>query len=129
MNTSNITGIQHIGLPVSNLENTIRFYEGLGFSVIHRTATPDGVQVAFLKLGSCVLECYQEGPTVGKAGAIDHIALDVVHIEELYNDVKNAGYPITTDGIESLPFWDKGIRYFKTKGPDGESIEFCEILR
>ena len=45
MNTSNITGLQHIGMPVKNIDNTIRFYEGLGFSVIHRTATPERVPV------------------------------------------------------------------------------------
>ena len=129
MNTSNITGLQHIGMPVKSIDNTSRFYEGLGFSVIHRTATPEGVPVIFLKLGSCVLECWQDDNTVGKAGAIDHIALDAVNIDELYADVKNAGYPITTNGIESLPFWEKGIRFFKTEGPDGESIEFCEICR
>ena len=51
MNTANITGVQHIALPAKNLNATIRFYEGLGFSVAHRTATPDGNPVVFLKLG------------------------------------------------------------------------------
>lgn len=124
-----ISGIQHIGLPAKNLNATVRFYEGLGFQVEHRTATPDGVPVVFLRLGSCVMECWEEANPVGHAGAIDHIALDVNGIDELFAEVKAAGYPITTNGIESLPFWAKGIRFFKTEGPDGESIEFCEILK
>lgn len=129
MNTANITGVQHIALPAKNLNATIRFYEGLGFSVAHRTATPDGNPVVFLKLGNCVLETWEEKNPAGRAGAWDHLALDAINIDELYADVKAAGYPITTDGIESLPFWEKGIRFFKTEGPDGESVEFCEILK
>ena len=124
-----ITGIQHIGLPAKNLNATVRFYEGLGFQTVHKTATPVGVPVVFLQLGSCVLECWEEAQTAGKASAIDHLSLDVHDVDKLYEEVRAAGYPITTDGIESLPFWDKGIRFFKTQGPDGESIEFCEILK
>ena len=28
-----INGLQHIGLPTNDLEKTVAFYEGLGFSV------------------------------------------------------------------------------------------------
>ena len=124
-----ISGLQHIGLPARELNRTIRFYEGLGFREVHRTATPAGVPVVFLQLGSCVLECWEEPSSAGRAGAIDHIALDVRDVERLYGEVCAAGYPITTDGIEALPFWERGVRFFKTQGPDGESVEFCEILR
>ena len=129
MNTAHITGIQHIGLPVRDLEATIRFYEGLGFQVAHRTATPDGVPVAFLRLGSCVIESWQDANPAGHAGAIDHLALDVTDIEAVCKEVQEAGYALTTNGIESLPFWEKGVRFFKIQWPDAESIEFCEILK
>ncbi len=126
MKIANIRGIQHIGIPVRDLDRTIEFYEGLGFEMVHR---PLGRKVAFLQLGTCVLVCYEETETAGQPGAIDHISLDVTNIDQVYRDIRAAQYPITTDGIESLPFWDKGIRFFKIKGPDAESIEFCEILR
>lgn len=32
-----INGLQHIGLPTNDLEKTVAFYEGLGFSVALRT--------------------------------------------------------------------------------------------
>lgn len=125
----NLTGIQHIGIPAKDLEATAAFYEGLGFETVHCTATPDGVPVAFLKLGNCVLEFWQEAEPAGRAGAIDHLSLDVQDIDAAYAEACAGGYRILTDGIESLPFWEKGIRFFKIEGPNGEAIEYCEILK
>ena len=34
------TGIQHIGIPTSDIETTIRFYEGLGFQTMHTNQVP-----------------------------------------------------------------------------------------
>ena len=125
---SHVSGLQHIGLPTNDMEKTLAFYEKLGFTVAFRTVN-NGEKVCFLKLAGVCVETYENGQAVGKAGAIDHIALDVRDVERLYGEGCAAGYPITTDGIESLPFWEKGIRFFKTQGPDGESVEFCEILK
>ena len=46
-----------------------------------------------------------------------------------YQQVKDAGYKIITDGIQDIAFWDNGARYFFIQGPNNEKIEFCEILR
>ena len=129
MKSDKITGVQHIAIPARDLEETIRFYEGLGFEAVHRTADNAGTPVAFLKLGSCVLETWQAGETVGHAGAVDHFSLDVTDAAAVMQEVEAAGYTVTTNGIEELPFWDKGIRFFKIAGPDNESIEFCEIVK
>lgn len=46
------TGIQHIGIPTSDIETTIRFYEGLGFQTMHTNQVPaNKAKVAFLQLG------------------------------------------------------------------------------
>ena len=129
IDTTNITGIQHVGFPVKDIERTLAFYNGLGFETVHRTAAPDGTPVGFLKLGNCVLEVYRDPCPPCKAGAVDHFSLDVRNIDRVYEEVKEAGYPITTRGIEELPFWEKGVRFFKTEGPDKESVEFCEIVK
>ncbi len=43
------TGIQHIGIPTSDIETTIRFYEGLGFQTMHTNQVPaNQAKVAFL---------------------------------------------------------------------------------
>ena len=47
------TGIQHIGIPTSDIETTIRFYEGLGFQTMHTNQVPaNQAKVAFLQLGN-----------------------------------------------------------------------------
>ena len=38
------------------------------------------------------------------------------------------GYEVITDGIEQLPVWDNGVKFFMSKGPNEERIEFCQKL-
>ncbi len=35
-----VTGFQHLGLPVTKIEQSVSFYERLGFSVIMSTTLP-----------------------------------------------------------------------------------------
>ena len=128
--SSHITGIQHIGLPTNDLEKTSAFYDALGFEVASRTDLPTD-RVAFLKLKNIVIETYQSTGTPnakGFDGAIDHIALDVDDIEATLAAVKAAGLTPMNDEIEFLPFWEKGVRFFKVLGPNHEPVEFSQIL-
>ena len=76
-----INGLQHIGLPTNDLEKTVAFYKGLGFSVALRTVNEaEGEQVAFLQLKELMIEAYQTGRAAGRAGAVDHIALHFRHV-------------------------------------------------
>ena len=132
MNTiaSHITGIQHIGLPTNDLEKTIAFYKTLGFEVASETALPTD-KVAFLKLKNICIETYQSTVSdcaKGFDGAIDHIAVDVDDIEATWDAVKAAGLTPMGDEIEFLPFWEKGVRFFKVLGPNHEPVEFSQIL-
>lgn len=122
-------GIQHVGIPSSDVDRTIEFYTSLGFEPALVTSNkPNDDKVAFLKMGNLVIESYGNHDTVKRAGAIDHIAIDVKDIEKLYEEIKGAGYSFAEPGLQSLPFWEKGIKYFIILGPDDEKIEFCEIL-
>jgi lactoylglutathione lyase len=43
--------------------------------------------------------------------------------------LKEGGFsPIEMEPVY-LPFWKKGCKYFYILGPDGERLEFCEILK
>lgn len=121
-------GIQHIGLPTANIDETIRFYEGLGFEVATRADITGRGEFVFVKLGNLYLELIPNGDPAMTNGAVDHFCLDVKDIETLYQQVKDAGYKIITDGIQDIAFWDNGARYFFIQGPNNEKIEFCEIL-
>lgn len=121
-------GIQHIGLPTADIEGTIRFYEGLGFEVATRADITGRGEFVFVKLGNLFLELIPNNDPAMTNGAVDHFCLDVKDIDTLYQQVKDAGYKIITDGIQDIAFWDNGARYFFIQGPNNEKIEFCEIL-
>lgn len=129
MDKRHILGFEHLGIPSSNIERTISFYEKLGFSVAMRTNDPNTkAEVAFLSLGNFVIETYEEKKTAGKNGALDHFSLLVDDVEVLYKEALADGFEILTNGIETLPFWENGVSFFKIKGPDGESVELLERL-
>lgn len=127
--SSYITGLQHLGIPTLDIQKSISFYQSLGFKIIGRETNPANNQpVAFLQFNNLVMELYGADKTAGITGSIDHIALDVKNIEELVKIVKTQNYICITDNIESLPFWENGIKYFIIEGPSKERIEFCERL-
>ena len=120
-----INGLQHIGLPTNDLEKTVAFYEGLGFSVALRTVNEAaGEQVAFLQLKELMIEAYQ----TGRAGAVDHIALDVADVDTLFVLLRDGGYELLDDAVRFLPFWARGVRFFTILGPNGEKVEFSQKL-
>ena len=109
---------QHLGFATPDIDTTVKFYtEDLGFEVIHRTATPDGLTpIVFIRNGAMTYEVYE-------------VAYDSTDIEADYKKAVDGGYKITTSGIEGIPtVFDNGVRYFKIAGPSGEEVEFCQIL-
>ena len=122
-----INGLQHIGVPARNMEETITFYEKLGFETAFETVN-DGNRVVFLKFASLVIETYESRDTAMKSGAIDHIALDVKDIEKTYELINQEGLNTTKDTIHFLPFWENGVKFFTIEGPNKEQVEFSQYL-
>lgn len=125
-----ITGVQHIGLPTDDIDRSMEFYNSLGFSPIYETVNEAaGERVAFMSLGNLVMEIYENRRATHRTGAIDHVALDVHDIDTLFTHVTALGHNAIEGHVCSLPFWEKGVKFFTIQGPDGEKIEFCERLR
>ena len=83
------TGIQHIGIPTNDIEKTIEFYKTLGFEIALQTINEEaGEKVAFLKLKTLVIETYENKQAKLTSGAIDHIAINVKDIEEVYHYIE-----------------------------------------
>lgn len=123
------TGLQHIGLPTSDIEATVAFYKGLGFTVALRTTNEvTGEAVVFLQLKSVMIETYQTASAAGKAGAIDHLAIDVTDVNAVFADVRDGGYVLLENEVQQLPFWKQDVRFFTILGPNGEKIEFSQKL-
>lgn len=123
------TGIQHIGIPTNDIETTISFYKKLGFEIAFETVNKEADErVAFLKLGTLVVETYENKASKLEAGAIDHVAIDVKDIEEIYSYINENGLNSTSDTIHFLPFWENGVRFFTIEGPNKEKVEFSQFL-
>ena len=119
----NTTGIQHLGIPTLDLKATIDFYHGLGFETIWENDT-----VAFLQLGTLVIETYTGEGAAMKNGAIDHVALNVKDIEAAWRDAQACGYETNDTEINFLPFFENGVKFFTIIGPNREKVEFNQFL-
>lgn len=133
----NLDGVQHLGIPVTDIKRSRAFYAQLGFKEVMTAELPadgDSVQVVMLELGNLVFELYQlvgeDRVEVGtrRDGHIDHIALNVRDIDAAFEAVRAAGLDPLEEAPVFLPFWEKGVRYFNVRGPDGEKVEFNQIL-
>ncbi len=129
--------IQHIGIPVTDIKISEAFYEQLGFkNVMHSSFDYNGGKgkVAMMKLNEIIIELYQMPENElkeireRKNGHIDHIAFDVDDIEETFKKLKQASFNILEETPVFLSFWKKGCKYFNITGPDGERLEFNQIL-
>lgn len=129
--------IQHLGLPVTNLETSEAFYRRLGFfNVMASGFDYQGGRgsVAMMRRGEMILELYQMPEAQlqeirgRKDGHIDHIAFDVDNIDETFATLKSEKFTVLEEAPVFLPFWNKGCKYFNILGPDGERLEFNQIL-
>ena len=121
-------GLQHVGIPTKKFDESGDFYQSLGFKLVN-TEDNQGSRVAFYQLGSLMLESWespQEAP--GKVGAINHIALDTNDINRAFAEVQKLNVQFVENGIQSLPYWENGIKYFNFYGPNKEIFEVCQKL-
>lgn len=130
--SDNITGLQHIGIPSLDVAESCAFYEKLSFTKIFETDFDDNGQpghAAFMQKGTLVLEIYKSAAIAGKAGAVDHIALNVEDIEQAFRDINDLGLNNTHDIIHFLPFFEHGVKFFTIEGPAREKVEFNQYLK
>jgi lactoylglutathione lyase len=132
-----INHLQHVGIPVSNIIVSEEFYNKLGFKNVMAAGfdfNGGKGKVAMMQQGKMIVEIYQmPAPELAeirsrKNGHIDHIAFDVTDIDEAFNEIKSAGFSVIETAPVFLSFWKNGCKYFNITGPDGERLEFNQIL-
>ena len=133
-----INHLQHTGIPVTNIAVSEKFYARLGFTnVMQSTFTMDGEPgtCIMMKYNSIIIELFQlpgnrlEEIKSRRDGHIDHIAFDVDDIQTTFDLLKKASFKIVEEAPVFLSFWEKGCLYFNILGPDGERLEFNQIIR
>lgn len=124
--TDNITGLQHIGIPTKDMDKTKAFYQSLGFEIALETVY-QGDRVVFLKLHALIVETYESDQANPVYGAINHLSLNVLDVDDVYRQVTELGYK-AVEGPAQLPYWTNGIKYFTIEGPNKERVEFSQYL-
>ncbi|MFY9154268.1 MAG: VOC family protein, partial [Prolixibacteraceae bacterium] len=91
-------------------------------------------KMMMMKLNQIIIELYQlpEDDLAEirkrKDGHIDHITFDVSDVEETFQILKDSSFEVIEENPVFLPFWENGCKYFNILGPDGERLEFNQIL-
>lgn len=130
-----VNKIDHIGIAVSNLEESIKFYEDiLGLKIEGEEVVEEQkVKVAFLPIGDTEIELLEattsDSPVAkfieNKGQGVQHIAFKVNNIEKALEDMKAKGIRL----IDEKPRYGAGgarIAFLHPKGTNGVLIELCE---
>lgn len=124
----------HVSLTVENMERSVSFYEGFGFTVAYTYSSSDGERrISHLRLDEFLLELFEfknrfhAEPTSNREifpVGIRHFALEVVSAVDAHNSLTSAG--ITCDELKT---GTSGLRYFFVRDPDGIWFEVVEDNR
>lgn len=131
----NVICVDHIGIAVNNLDETIKFYEdtlGIKCTGIEEV-DEQKVKVAFMPLGDAELEFLEstspDGPIakfIDKKGeGIQHVALRVDDIEAALKELDEKGIRM----IDKTPRYGAGgakIAFMHPKETKGVLLELCE---
>ncbi len=131
----NVKKVDHIGIAVKNLDETLKFYQDiLGLECIGTEVVEEQkVRVAFLPVGDTEVELLEstaeDGPIAKfiekKGEGIQHIAFRVDNIEEAIETMKEKGMKM----IDEKPRYGAGgarIAFCHPKSTGGVLVELSE---
>lgn len=136
-----ITGVQHLGIPVLDVKAAADWYEEtLGFTRVYEKTVwyPAKWNVVFVKLGDLLIELYQpsgrdlEQIRTRGDGILDHFAIDAPDLDTIAGILLAKGLKLhasTPDGI--VDYWNigaQGVRGINFLGPNREVLELCQNL-
>jgi methylmalonyl-CoA/ethylmalonyl-CoA epimerase len=130
-----LTRIHHVGLAVTDLEESIQLYCGtLGAELVHRARNEkEGLEAAFLRVGDGELElmaALREDSPVGKFVAkrgpgLHHVAYGVTNIVKALADAHAAGLELI-DAEPRMGMHGSRIAFVHPKSLNGVLTEFVE---
>ncbi len=127
--------LDHIGIAVENLEQSMAFYRDVLGLELHGTETVEEqkVKVAFFPVGDTEIELLEstdpEGPIAkfiaAKGQGVQHLAFRVKDIEKTLADLKARGVRL----IDEKPRYGAGgakIAFLHPKATNGVLVELCQ---
>jgi len=130
-------GWSHLGIPVTDIDASVKFYKAFGFGVMMEATIPVGeedIKITIVERGGLSLEFYRllaaDLPEIRgrKDGKIDHFAMGVRDVDRAFAELRAAGVKPIEDSPVDLPIGPKGVRFFNVRGPDGEKMELNQRL-
>ena len=128
--------VDHVGIAVKNLDESVQFYESLGFKASgYEVVAEQKVKVAFLPCGDSELELLEstepDGPIarfIEKNGpGIQHIAIRVDDIDKALEELKAQGVRL----IDQVPRYGAGnarIAFVHPKATGGVLLELTQRM-
>jgi methylmalonyl-CoA/ethylmalonyl-CoA epimerase len=125
--------IDHIGIAVQNLDETVAFYRQVMGLEVSATETLDGMKVAFLRIGDSELELLEDltpdgaiARHIAKRGeGLQHVAYRVDNIEQALAEMRAKGLRL----IDEQPrpgARNARVAFLHPKSTRGVLIEFVE---
>ncbi|MBN1286630.1 MAG: VOC family protein [Anaerolineae bacterium] len=129
MLAKNVTGLNHIALQVSSLDEGLRFFRDLLGFKIKLDFEYRGLRIVNLRAGKVEIEMWERAdkPAVRPEKAmqgqgVNHIAIGVKDIDHVIEVLQSEGYVLATDIYEPT----RGIREVVVFGPDHIEVQFVE---
>ena len=128
--------VDHVGIAVKNLNESVQFYESLGFKATgYEVVAEQKVKVAFLPCGDSEIELLEstepDGPIarfIEKNGpGIQHIAIRVDDIDKALEELKEKGVRL----IDQTPRYGAGgarIAFVHPKATGGVLLELTQRM-
>ncbi len=136
-------GVHHTGITVSDLDQSVEFYEKFGYREIERTtesgeevASGVGVsgadlKVAMMEAANNKLELIQyvapdgpDKPLPNNGIGAAHVCVEVEDVDAAVAELREKGVEFLTDPITH----ESGIRWVYAKDPDGITAELLQVL-
>lgn len=120
--------LEHIGVMVKNMDESIRFYtEILGMTLVERVSLNDEVELSFLSLpGSdqVFIELVGRGSEgMPNQSVVNHIAFTVSNIDEEVARLKRLGVEMIDEKPKTIL---DGVKIAFFYGPDRERLELFQ---
>ena len=123
-------------LDVTNLDNTIKFYNTCGFKIEYER---EESKFVFMSLGEIqFMFCELKDENKWETGKLEYpfgrginFQLEVDNVDIIYNSLKDSGYTIMIEMEENWYRQDNkllGNKEFLVQDPDGYLLRFCEDL-